>query len=106
MRQYAMMLVLTCVVSGIGYFVMRAAPHVERVVGLKLLPIWLREVLGAVFVAALASLSPQVLGAGHGALVLDLSRDMLPSHIALLIVLKLSACLISLASGFRGGLFF
>lgn len=39
-------------------------------------------------------------------MVLDLSRDMLPSHIALLIVFKLAACLISLASGFRGGLFF
>jgi len=106
LRQYGLMLVLACVVSGIGIFVMRAAPHVERVFGHKLLPIWLRPVLGAVCVAALASLSPQVLGAGHGAMVLDLSRDMLPSHIALLIVLKLSACLISLASGFRGGLFF
>jgi CIC family chloride channel protein len=106
LRQYGLMLVLACVVSVIGIFVMRAAPHVERVFGHKLLPIWLRPVLGAVCVAALASLSPQVLGAGHGAMVLDLSRDMLPSHIALLIVLKLSACLISLASGFRGGLFF
>lgn len=106
LRQYGLMLVLACVVSVIGIFVMRAAPHVERVFGHKLLPIWLRPVLGAVCVAMLASLSPQVLGAGHGAMVLDLSRDMLPSHIALLIVLKLSACLISLASGFRGGLFF
>jgi CIC family chloride channel protein len=106
LRQYGLMLVLACLVSVIGIFVMRAAPHVERVFGHKLLPVWLRPVLGAVCIAALAGLSPQVLGAGHGAMVLDLSRDMLPSHIALLIVLKLSACLISLASGFRGGLFF
>src|SRR3569833_2396320 len=100
------MLVLACLISAIGIFVMRAAPHVERVLGYKFIPIWIRPAIGGVCVAAMAGITPQVLGAGHGAMVLDLSRDMLPSHIALLIVLKLAACLISLASGFRGGLFF
>jgi CIC family chloride channel protein len=106
LRQYGLMLVLACLVSAIGIFVMRAAPHVERVFGHKLIPVWIRPAIGGVCVAAMAGITPQVLGAGHGAMVLDLSRDMLPSHIALLIVLKLAACLISLASGFRGGLFF
>jgi CIC family chloride channel protein len=106
LRQYGLMLVLACLISVIGIFVMRAAPHVERVFGHKLIPVWIRPAIGGVCVAAMAGITPQVLGAGHGAMVLDLSRDMLPSHIALLIVLKLAACLISLASGFRGGLFF
>jgi CIC family chloride channel protein len=106
LRQYGLMLVLACLISAIGIFVMRAAPHVERVFGHKLIPVWIRPAIGGVCVAAMAGITPQVLGAGHGAMVLDLSRDMLPSHIALLIVLKLAACLISLASGFRGGLFF
>ena len=106
LRQYGLMLVLAILVSGIGILVMRAAPLVERVFGHKLLPVWLRPMIGAMCIAAMAAVTPQVLGAGHGAMVLDLSRDMLPSHIALLIVLKLAACLISLASGFRGGLFF
>src|SRR5205814_1788878 len=40
------------------------------------------------------------------AMVLDLHREMAVSMIAIIIILKLIACLISLASGFRGGLFF
>ena len=48
----------------------------------------------------------QVLAAGHGAMVLNLHRDMAIGFIALVIALKVIACLISLASGFRGGLFF
>ena len=50
--------------------------------------------------------SPQVLGAGHGALGLDFYWPMTARDLAALIVLKLFACLVSLASGFRGGLFF
>jgi chloride channel protein, CIC family len=47
-----------------------------------------------------------VLAAGHGAMLLDMHREMLASVIGTVIILKLTACLISLASGFRGGLFF
>jgi len=54
----------------------------------------------------MAIVTPQVLAAGHGAMVLDLHRDMAISMIAIIITLKLIACLMSLASGFRGGLFF
>ncbi|MES1148709.1 MAG: chloride channel protein, partial [Bradyrhizobium guangdongense] len=51
-------------------------------------------------------LTPQVLAAGHGAMVLDLHHNMTIALIAMIIALKLTACLVSLASGFRGGLFF
>jgi CIC family chloride channel protein len=54
----------------------------------------------------MAIITPQVLAAGHGAMVLNLHREMATGFIATVIVLKLGACLISLASGFRGGLFF
>jgi CIC family chloride channel protein len=47
-----------------------------------------------------------VLGAGHGALGLDFYWPMTAMELTILIVLKLFACLVSLASGFRGGLFF
>jgi CIC family chloride channel protein len=50
--------------------------------------------------------TPQVLAAGHGAMLLDLHREMAISMIAIVLALKVIACLISLASGFRGGLFF
>ena len=45
-------------------------------------------------------------GAGHGALGLDFSAQLSAATLATLLVLKLSASLVSLASGFRGGLFF
>jgi hypothetical protein len=41
----------------------------------------------------MAIVTPQVLAAGHGAMVLDLHREMVPSIIGLIIVLKLIACL-------------
>ena len=85
---------------------MRSSSYVERLFACNLIPVWLRPVLGGACVGAMAIVTPQVLAAGHGAMVLDLHRDMLATTIALIIILKLAACLISLASGFRGGLFF
>jgi CIC family chloride channel protein len=106
LRQYALMMILALCVSLVGIGIMRAAPYVERVFNLKFLPIWLRPVLGGFCVGAVAIVTPQVLAAGHGAMVLDVSRNMAIGSILLVVSLKLSACLISLASGFRGGLFF
>jgi CIC family chloride channel protein len=88
----------------LGVAAMRAAATGER--AFRLLPVWMRTATGGAMVAGLAALTPQTLGAGHGALALDMPRAMTATTLALLIGLKLSACLISLASGFRGGLFF
>ena len=38
-------------------------------------PVWARPVLGGAAVAALATVTPQVLGAGHGALALNIATD-------------------------------
>jgi CIC family chloride channel protein len=106
LRQYALMMVLALCVGLVGIGIMRAAPYVERVFNLKFLPVWLRPVLGGFCVGGMALVTPQVLAAGHGAMVLDLSRSMAIGSILLVLSLKIGACLISLASGFRGGLFF
>src|SRR5215813_14246295 len=103
-EQYLALIGLALVTSGVGIAVMRSSPMFERL--FTWLPVWLRPVIGGACVGAMAVVTPQVLAAGHGAMVLDLHRDMLTTTIALVIVLKLSACLLSLASGFRGGLFF
>ena len=47
-----------------------------------------------------------MLGAGHGAIGLDFYWPLTATELIVLIALKLSASLVSLASGFRGGLFF
>jgi CIC family chloride channel protein len=105
-EHYLALIVLALMVSVIGIAIMRSSALVERAFTRPWIPVWLRPVLGGLCIGAAAIVTPQVLGAGHGAMVLDLHRNMAASLIATLIVLKLFSCLISLASGFRGGLFF
>src|SRR5580692_1894401 len=106
LEQYLHLIGLALIVSMIGILVMRSSSLFERVFAQRWLPVWIRPVIGGVIVGGLAIVTPQVLAAGHGAMVLDLHRDMAISFIATVIALKLIACLVSLASGFRGGLFF
>jgi CIC family chloride channel protein len=92
--------------AALGVGAMRAAAAFERAFAASRAPIWARPVLGGLVVGAMALYTPQVLGAGHGALGLDFSAALSASTLLALIALKLAASLISLASGFRGGLFF
>jgi CIC family chloride channel protein len=105
-EQYLSLIVLALIVSGVGIAVMRLSPLVERVFVRPSLPEWIRPAIGGVCVGGMAIVTPQVLAAGHGAMLLDLHREMAVGLISIIIVLKLIACLVSLASGFRGGLFF
>ena len=106
LEQYLALIGLALIVAIIGILVMRSSSLFERVFKQRWLPVWIRPVIGGLCVGGLAIITPQVLAAGHGAMVLDLHRDMAIGFIATVIALKLTACLISLASGFRGGLFF
>jgi CIC family chloride channel protein len=100
------LIVLGLVSAAVGVGAMRAAALVERSFQASPLPQWARPVVGGAILAAFATCTPQVLGAGHGALGLDIPRALSASALVVLIALKLTACLVSLASGFRGGLFF
>jgi chloride channel protein, CIC family len=106
LEQYLALIGLALIVSIIGILVMRSSSLFERVFAQKWFPVWLRPVVGGLCVGGLAIVTPQVLAAGHGAMVLDLHKEMAIGFIATVIALKLVACLVSLASGFRGGLFF
>ena len=106
LEQYLALIVLSLITAGIGIAVMRSSSLFERLFAQSWLPLWIRPAIGGVCVGAMAIVTPQVLAAGHGAMVLNLHREMAAGFIATVIVLKLGACLISLASGFRGGLFF
>jgi len=97
---------LGLIAAALGVGAMRAAALVEGSFRASRLPIWARPVLGGFIIAAFAIVTPQILGAGHGALGLDIPCDMPAWTLGGLIALKLTACLVSLASGFRGGLFF
>ena len=78
----------------------RAAVRLTR------LPRPVRPALGGVAIAGLALISPQVLAAGHGALTVDLPMQLPVIVLLTVIVLKTLASVVSLGSGFRGGLFF
>jgi chloride channel protein, CIC family len=105
-QQYPSLICLALVASLIGIAVMRSIEIFERLFGARWIPVWGRPMFGGLCVGGIAIATSQVLAAGHGAMVLDLNREMGISLIAGgLILLKMCACLVSVGSGFRGGLF-
>jgi chloride channel protein, CIC family len=77
----------------------------EFFVRLRLRPT-LRTMIGGFVVGLLALVSPQVMSSGHGALHLSGILNLSLSAVALIFVLKIAASIVSLGSGFRGGMFF
>ena len=103
---YGALIGLGLVAAAVGVGAMRVAALIERAFRAVIRWRLIRPVVGGLMVGSMALYTPQVLGAGHGALGLDFYWPMSARELAILIVLKLFACLVSLASGFRGGLFF
>src|SRR5271170_6852414 len=103
---YGALIGLGLVAAAVGVGAMRVAALIERAFRAAIPWRLIRPPVGGLMVGAMALYTPQVLGAGHGALDLDFYSPMTASELTILIVLKLFACLVSLASGFRGGLFF
>ena len=65
-----------------------------------------RPMVGGAMVGLLAMISPQVMSSGHGALHLTGIFKLPLATIALIFALKALASIVSLGTGFRGGLFF
>ena len=103
---YGALIGLGLVAAAVGVGAMRVAALIERAFRAVIRWRLIRPVVGGMIVGSMALYTPQVLGAGHGALGLDFYWPMTARELAILIALKLFACLVSLASGFRGGLFF
>jgi len=103
---YGALIVLGLVAAAVGVGAMRAAALIERAFHATVPSRLMRPVVGGMMLGVMALYTPQVLGAGHGALGLDFYWPMTATQLSVLIVLKLFASLVSLASGFRGGLFF
>ena len=66
----------------------------------------LRPAIGGLLVGSLALVTPQVMSSGHGALELSTMIRMPLAVVGMVFVLKAIASIVSLGSGFRGGLFF
>lgn len=92
--------------SGVAILLMLAVAASETLFRRLGLAAYLRPVVGGLLVGGLSLITPQVLGAGHGAMVVDLVASLAPLTIFTIILLKGIAAAISLGSGFRGGLFY
>jgi CIC family chloride channel protein len=90
----------------IGIAIMRGVALCEALLAKS--RIWppLRPALGGLCVGLLALLSPQVMSSGHGALHFAGFVSIPLKVVAVMFALKTLASIISLGSGFRGGLFF
>jgi len=103
---YGALIGLGLVAAAVGVGAMRIAALIERAFRWAIRQRLVRPVVGGLIVGSMALYTPQVLGAGHGAIGLDFYWPMSAGEVTTLIVLKFTACFVSLASGFRGGMFF
>ncbi len=105
-RDLAIAALLGVVSALVGIGIMRGVALCE--VLLAKTRIWppLRTALGGLGVGLFALLTPQVMSSGHGALHFSNIVSLPLKVIAGVFVLKAIASIISLGSGFRGGLFF
>ena len=103
-------LVIAALLGGLaalfGILIMRGVALCETL--LSKTGLWppLRTALGGLGVGLLALLTPQVMSSGHGALHFAAIVSMPMKVVAGVFILKAIASVISLGSGFRGGLFF
>ena len=92
--------------AGFGIVLMRGVAACERLLVQFHVNPALRPAVGGAVVGLLAIVSPQVMSSGHGALHLTGIFKLPLATVALIFVLKSFASMVSLGSGFRGGLFF
>lgn len=89
-----------------GIALMRGVAACEQLFTRLRVRLALRPMIGGGIVGLLAIVSPQVMSSGHGALHLTGLFSLPLVTLATIFVLKSVASIVSLGSGFRGGLFF
>jgi len=105
-RDLAIAALLGILAALFGILIMRGVALCETALAKTRLRPPLRPALGGLAVGLLALLTPQVMSSGHGALHFSGLVSMPLQIIAGVFVLKALASIVSLGSGFRGGLFF
>jgi CIC family chloride channel protein len=105
-RDLAMAAALGLAAAIFGIVLMRGVATWERLMKALPIPLPARTVIGGALVGGLALLTPHVLSSGHGALHVASMLEMPLIALAGVLLLKSMASIVSLGSGFRGGLFF
>jgi chloride channel protein, CIC family len=105
-RDLAVAALLGVLAALVGIAIMRGVALCETLLAKAALWPPLRPALGGLAVGLLALISPQVMSSGHGAVHFAGFVSIPLSVLATIFGLKAIASVISLGSGFRGGLFF
>ncbi len=105
-RDLAIAALLGVLAALFGIGIMRGVALCEQLLARTRLWPPLRPALGGLVVGLLALISPQVMSSGHGALHFAGFVSIPLSVLASIFLLKTIASVVSLGSGFRGGLFF
>jgi CIC family chloride channel protein len=92
--------------AAVGIIVMRGVGLSEPLLAKLHIKQYLRPALGGLLVGLMALVTPHVLGSGHGAIHIAAMVDQPVRVVAIMFLLKCAASIVSLGSGFRGGLFF
>lgn len=98
--------VLGVLAAGLGIGLMRGVAFCESCMSRFRMRPWLRPMLGGTVVGLIGLITPQVMSSGHGAIHIAGMVDSPLMLIATVFVLKSLASIVSLGTGFRGGLFF
>jgi len=106
LRDLILASVLGIAAATFGILLMRGVALWERFMVSLQVPSWLRPTIGGLLVGGLAVSTPQVLSSGHGALHVAAIVGLPLTTIAMILLFKSAASIVSLGSGFRGGLFF
>jgi len=92
--------------AGAGIVLMQGVSFIEETARKSSISPLFRPALGGIIVGLMAMITPQIMGAGHGALHVNLEQQLPIAVLIGLLLLKSVASAVSIGSGFRGGLFF
>jgi len=105
-RDLAVAALLGILAALVGIAIMRGVALCEALLAKTRIPHPVRPALGGLAVGLLALATPQVMSSGHGALHFAGFVSIPLTVVASMFLLKAIASILSLGSGFRGGLFF
>jgi CIC family chloride channel protein len=91
--------------AGLGVLTMKGVTSTEALFRRQAVPRWARPALGGLIIGIMALPFPQILGSGHGGILVVLHSGFALPYLTGLILAKIAGSAVSIGSGFRGGLF-
>jgi len=102
---YGLFVLLGVVTAILAITVMRGVSATEQWFQARSTPRWLRPMIGGLVLGTMALTYPQILGSGHGGIVLSLHMAYSLAYASGLIAARILGSAISIGAGFRGGMF-